>query len=443
VPGHNALSSSDRVQPLFPEGHPLRRLVLPTFDTLRRSLRGLAVATMWVDGAADPSRAGFRPSYDDLHGPGSSDVMAFVAAWLSTGPGSDEGGNLAFFPATLDSTLLEHAQRIGLLGPFERVRGISGLKERAVQLGRKLYNVDDLGPDFDPWAAVPSELSCWVNSKERLDTLTRFGPVEVIKDMHEVTLDDYEAARGGGRVFLKTCNTESAGMGVHIARSPEEFSAHLAAIRENQARHGLSRKLVIQQEITGRNCSFQVLLDPSTPDEVQVVALTDQLVEADGKTYRSSINHPIHAATVEPVGEAILDLVDHIRARYPGAFGFLMSDYFATAAGPVVYDPGLRPTGNTATALAAHLARKLTGRFFTTSLVPLPTGRPGLTFADFARRAGPLVEPENLIREGRALLPWGWNPIQGFGMIIAVAEDEASLDALRAELLAFRYDGVT
>jgi hypothetical protein len=50
---------------------------------------------------------------------------------------------------------------------------------------------------------------------------------------------------------------------------------------------------------------------------VQVVALTDQIVEADGKTYRSSINHPITRETVEPVGEAILDLVDRIRGRHP------------------------------------------------------------------------------------------------------------------------------
>jgi hypothetical protein len=440
VPDHNALSSVDRVLPLFPEHHPLRRLVLPTFDTLRRALRGIGIATMWVDGASDPSREGFRPSYDALHGPGSSDLMAFVATWLSTGPGSDEGGNVAFFPKTLDPTLLDYARRVGLLGASELVSGVPDLKERARQLDLRLYNIDDLGPDFDDRAAVPSALSTWVNSKERLASLTRFGPPEVVKDMDEVSLDDYKAAASeGGRVFLKTCNTESAGMGVHIASSPEDFARLLSSIRENQARHGLSKQLVIQPELRGKNRSFQVFLDPSSPDEVQVVALTDQLVEADGKTYRSSINHPITRETVEPVGEAILDLVDRIRGRHPEAFGFLMSDYFATARGPVLYDPGLRPTGNTATALAAHLARKLTGRHLTTSLIPLPTGCPGLTFAGFARRAGPLVDPENIRREGRALMPWGWNPIQGFGMLIAVADDEVSLERLRAELLAFRY----
>src|SRR5262249_8123140 len=157
-----------------------------------------------------------------------------------------------------------------------------------------------------------------------------------------------------------------------------------------------------------------------------VIALSDQLVQADGKTYRSSINHAITAENVEPVGEAILDMVDRVWAAHPEAYGFMMSDYFATREGPVVYDPGLRPTANTATALAAHRARKLTGRHFMTCLLPLPTGKEGLTFAGFACRAGALVEPESLVTRGRALMPWGWNPIQGFGMIIAIAEDQAA-----------------
>jgi hypothetical protein len=42
--------------------------------------------------------------------------------------------------------------------------------------------------------------------------------------MDEVSLDDFEgAASEGGRVFLKTCNTESAGMGVYIASSPRRL----------------------------------------------------------------------------------------------------------------------------------------------------------------------------------------------------------------------------
>jgi len=441
VPAYNAIESQDRVEPLFAGHHPLRRLVRPTFDTVRRSLRGRAVATLWIDADVDPARAGFRPSYEAMHGPGAGHLMSFVGAWLSTGPGSEGGGNVVYFPEDIDPTLLDYARRVGLLGPCELVPGIAAMKERVARSGRRLYNIDDLGPGFDPWSAVSSGLSRWVNSKDHLRSVTGFGPAEVVKDMYEVTAADFAAARRGeGRVFLKTCNTESAGLGVHIARSEGEFAGHLAAIREQQRRFDLSRRLVIQPEIIGKNCSFQVFLDPERRDEIQVVALSDQLVEADGKTYRSSVNHAILAENVEPVGAAILDMVDRVWARHPEAFGFLMSDYFATSEGPIIYDPGLRPTGNTATALAAHLARKITGRHFMTKLLPLPTGREGLNFAGFARRAGALVDPQSLATGGRALMPWGWNPRQGFGMIIAIAPDQAAVDALCDEAMAFEYE---
>jgi hypothetical protein len=254
--------------------------------------------------------------------------------------------------------------------------------------------------------------------------------------MGDVGPEDFAWARsaGAGRVFLKTCNTESAGMGVYIAATEADFEAQLETIRAKQRRFDLSRRLVIQPEIKGRNCSFQVLLDPRDKGTVSVVALSDQIVEADGKTYRSSINHPIEPEAVEPIGEAILEMVDRIWDRHSDAFGFLMSDYFATDRGPVIYDPGIRPTGNTATALAAHLARALTGEFHATSLVPFPTGREGLTFGEFAALAGDLVSPEALASKGRAVMPWGWNPLQGFGMLIAIARDEAGLDLTREEI---------
>ena len=443
---HDALSSHDRTEPLFPDGHPLRRLVRPTFDTIRRAFDGLFVSTIWNDAVEDPKRAGFRPSYDSLLGPGSSTMMPFVAAWMSTGP-TREGApapparpNVVLFLEGMDRSLVTWATRAGLLGRHEFVTSVPAMKARVAAAGMPLYSIDDVGEDFDAHVRVRSDLSRWLNSKEHLETVTAFAPREVRKDMYDVSRADYEAAAAsGGRVFLKTCNTESAGMGVFIAASAAEFDAHLAALRDKQRRYDLNRTLVIQPEIEGRNQSFQVLLDPRTKDEIQVVAVTDQLVEADGKTYRSSINHPITPGVVEPVGAAILDMVDHVFARHPDAFGFLMSDFFRTDAGPVIYDPGIRPTGNTATALAAHLARKLTGRFFATSLVPLPTNRPGMTFGDFARRAGRLVELDNLARDGRALVPWGWNAVQGFGMLIALAEDLDALEALRAEVLRLAH----
>jgi hypothetical protein len=432
----DALTSNDRVEPLFPNGHPLARLVRPTFDTIRRTFRDLFVSTIWIDSAIDPARAGYRPSYELTHGPGSGNIMSFVGAWLSTGG----EGNTVLFPEQVDKTLIEYGRAIGLCGKFEIVPSIDAMKERVAKSGRRIYNIDDLGAEFDAHQVVSSELSRWANSKDELPTLTSFGPHEAVKDMYDVTRADFEAAkREDGRVFLKTCNTENAGLGVFIANTYEEFELHLAGIRDRQKKFDLSRRIVIQPEIKGRNMSFQALLDPRDREHVQVIALTDQLVQDDGKTYLSSVNHAITAENVAPVGAAILDLADHVWARHPDAFGFLMADYFATDRGPVVYDPGFRPTGNTATAMAAHLARKITGRHFTSKLVPLPTRVGGLTYAEFCKRVGPLADPTHLGSSGRAVLPWGWNPIQGFGMIIAVAEDRESVDALGNELLSTKW----
>jgi len=242
-------------------------------------------------------------------------------------------------------------------------------------------------------------------------------------------------------VYLKTCNTECAGQGVHIARSEAEFETTVASLRDTQARYSLSRILVVQPEILGVNKSFQVLLDPANRDRIQVVALSNQLVEDDGKTYKSSVNNPIEVATVEPVGAAILDMVDRVWAKHPEAFGFLMCDYFETNERPVLYDPGFRPTGNTATALAAHFIQKHAGRFLMTALVPLPTGQPGFSWGDFEAAVGNLSSIDGLRERGRMVVPWGWNAIQGMGMVITAARDADELEALRVELLE-RFCGI-
>jgi len=234
---------------------------------------------------------------------------------------------------------------------------------------------------------------------------------------------------------LKTCNTESAGHGVHIAQTELEFETTVASLRDAQARYGLSRMLVVQPEIQGVNKSFQVLLDPANRDRIQIIALSNQLVEDDGKTYQSSVNNPIEITSVEPVGAAILDMVDRVWAKHPNAFGFLMCDYFETNERPVLFDPGLRPTGNTATALAAHFVQKHAGSFHMTSLLPLPTGRPGFSWGDFVAAAGDLASIEGLHQHGRMVVPWGWNAIQGFGMVIICGRDADELEALRVELL--------
>ena len=429
---HNALASDAQVRRLFPQESPLYALVAPTFDSVRSRLGGLSVSTIWIDADLDPSRAGFRPSYDRLHGEGASTMMPFIGTWLSTGPGAGEDGNTVLLLDTVDRGVIDYARDIGTLGDYTFVSSLEDIRETVRSSGRKLYSIDDVGGDFDEHSAVSSELSGWLNSKDALASISRYAPVEVVKDMYGVGVADFRATkRPGARVFLKTCNTESAGRGVEICSTEDEFVRILADLRSNQARFGLSRTLVVQPELTGRNRSFQVFLEPEHRDEIQVVGLSDQFVEADGKTYKGSVNYPVAAETLEPVGPVIVDMVARIWRRFPEAFGFLMCDFFETPDGErTVYDPGIRPTGNTPTAMVSLFAQKLVGQHMFVSNFFLDTGKRGLRFSDLVARTGPLTEPENLAREGLAVFPWGWNPILGQGILIGVAPDQATHETL-------------
>jgi hypothetical protein len=424
---YNALESSDEVTRLYPEGHELSQLVHPTFNTIRRGLAGPWISCIWNDAGEDPTRAGFRPSYDDVYGPGSVNIMPAIACWLSSGPGSGSDGNTVALPSAIDRSIVQYAIDRGLLGDYEYVFGIADLKRRVGASGRSVYSIDDLGSDFDDHAVIGSVASEWLNSKDDLATISAYAPTEVVKDMYDVTIDDYRHVLGDGRrVYLKTNNTEAAGAGVFICNSEAEFEAQLNDIKVTQAHFGLNRSLVVQPELVGQNRNFQVFLDPKRPDCIQVIALTDQLVEDDGKTYKSSVNYPITADSMAIVGPVIVDMVARIRGRFPDAFGFLMCDFFQDGEKITIYDPGIRPTGNTATAMVQHFSRMLANCDLYVQNFHLDTRTPGYQFGEFCTRMGSLVEPENIAKEHRAVLPWGWNHVTGFGALIGVAPSQAS-----------------
>ena len=432
---YNALESSDEISRLFPEGHDLHQLARPTFNTIRRALAGPWISCIWNDANEDPTRAGFRPSYDDLYGPGSVNVMPAIACWLSTGPGGGADGNRVALPSAIDRSVVQYAIDRGLLGDHEFVFGIADLKNRVRESGRKLYSIDDMGSAFDEHVVIGSEASEWLNCKDDLAAISAYAPSEIIKDMYAVTLEDYHQVLGDGRrVYLKTNNTEAAGTGVFICNSLDEFEAHMEDIRARQAQFNLNRSLVIQPELTGRNRNFQVFLDPRRPDCIQVIALTDQLVEADGKTYKSSINYPITSESMAPVGPVIVDMVKRIRARIPDVFGFLMCDFFQDGEKITIYDPGIRPTGNTATAMALHFSAMLTGRDLYVQNFHIDTQTPGYQFGEFCTRMGSLVEPDDIAKEHRGVLPWGWNHVTGFGALIGVAPDQEAWQAMVDEI---------
>ncbi len=134
------------------------------------------------------------------------------------------------------------------------------------------------------------------------------------------------------------------------------------------------------------------------------------------------------------VGPVIVDMVKRIRERAPDAFGFLMCDFFQDGEKITIYDPGIRPTGNTATAMVLHFSAMLTGRDLYVQNFHIDTQTPGYQFGEFCTRMGNLVEPDNIAKEHRGVLPWGWNHVTGFGAVIGVAPDKEAWQAMVDEI---------
>jgi len=417
---------------LFPPGHPLERLVAARWTSLCEALSAYDISLQFNEATeADDGRGGFRPSYAGRLGPGMELTMPPAGAYMSW-----PGRNRVILPSATDRTLVAYLKQAGFLGEVVYATGVGEISGRLRQTGRRAYSIDDFGDAGDDVAAN-CKRDMWVgNSKEMVSKLSDFAAPEVRKDMFEVGDGDFRSVHEPGlRVFMKTCNTETAGDGVYPVSSLEEFREALGAIRAKTEKYDLRRTLVLQPEIVGENKSFQVFLDPSKPDEVPVLALTDQLV-AGGKVYAGSINHDITRQRVEVVGAAILDLVDRLRARCPNAVGYVMCDYFERADGSVViYDPGLRPSSNTAAALVKRWAEEATGEFVAVTNSPwFDLGDPGMPYAKVLERLGDYADPDYILEHRRGVLPRGYNHLQGRSRFIIVTPDPDSYEPFRAEL---------
>jgi hypothetical protein len=135
---------------------------------------------------------------------------------------------------------------------------------------------------------------------------------------------------------------------------------------------------------------------------------------------------------IEPaVADLILDMASRIRQIDPKTFGFVMCDYFATKQGPLAIDPGLRPTGNTATILAKmFIEQELKDTAYWSSLFFVNSDKPATAFDTYVRPIDRLLGPDAAAREGRCVLPWGYNHVQGKGLFIAIAKVRSDLAAI-------------
>jgi len=428
-----AAKRSGGTEPLFTEGHALTRLTRGSWSLICEALSDFDINLMFNQSSdADNPRSAFRRDYASLLGVGMNLIMPTAGAYMCY-----PGRNRVYLPAEVDRTLVEYLQRVGFLGEVVFHTGMEDIVAKAQASGRRVYSIDDLGDGVDDLTANTQANMVFGNSKETVFELSAYAATEVRKDMFEVTVDDFHAAHEPGRtVYLKTCNTENAGEGVFPVASVEEFDKELADIRSHTRENDLNPILVIQPEIVGDNKSFQVFLLPDSPGEVPLVALTDQLIGPDGKKYAGSINHTVTPARAEAVGAAVLDLVDRMGTCCPGSMGFVMCDYFEQADGRIVtYDPGLRPSSNTAAAMVKLWVEEATGSYASVANSPwFDFGEPGIPYAEVVARLGDYAEPDRIVERKLGVLPRGHNHIQGKSRFIVITPTAEEYAPFRAEL---------
>jgi hypothetical protein len=417
----------------FPRGHPLARLVRASYSKLCEALADYDLNLLFNQ-TADPDdpRSAFRQDYGALLGPGMNLIMPTAGAYLCC-----PGRNRVFLPAATDRTLADYLQRAGFLGEVLYHDGLDDMVQELRRSGRRVYSIDDLGPGTDDCTVNSQRNMERANSKQLVGRLSAYAAEERHVDMFAASEQDFGALHvPGRRVYLKTCNTENAGEGVFPVADLAEFRAALEEIRERTRRYDLNPTLVLQPEIVGQNKSFQVFLDPRDPERLSVVALTDQLIGADGKKYAGSVNHVVTAERLEPVGPAILDLADRLWAECPGAFGFVMCDYFEQEDGRIVtFDPGLRPSSNTAAAMVKLWIEEAAGVATAVTNSPwVDAGEPGLPYAVVEDRLGPYADPDAIVARRFGALPRGHNHLQGKTRLIIITPTADDYPAFRAEI---------
>ncbi len=407
---------------LFPPGHPLASLTKPSFRSIREALCSVDISMEWNDSLYDPRREAFRPNPDRLFGEGTRLVMPQAACYLSS-----PGRNGIFLPHLSDRSVTAYFQRYGFVGDdVFYIKSLEEIKQTALERGRKVYSIDDLPDDFDDISVNSARTVRMLNSKAFVSELSAYAPHEFRGDLREGAsplVSKILEFLQEGTVYVKTSDTESAGRGVFRVESElEAITVINDSIKRFHATPGLQSVVIIQPAIKGVNKSFQVLITDEWRSNLQVVALTDQLVGQNGVTYAGSVNHEVTADRLERIGPAIIDMVERIQAKCPDARGFLMCDYFERPDGSVVlFDPGLRPSGNTAGAMAKLWVESVTGSTLSIkNRVPLEVSEPGLPWLKLCERLGKYSSPDSIVTEGRGVLLQGYNHLASKARLIVV-----------------------
>lgn len=434
MPAEHAAHERPEAIPSASAVSPDIRIKVPTYSEIREKLGNVIVSNIWHDGGVDPKREAFRPDFAKLNGVGATLNMPLAASWMSSGPSAEkEKTNIVVFPKKVDRTFTQYMQQQSILG--DHVFGdFSDLPQVAGDKGMPIYSVDDLPVEWDSIAKNNAKLMRVVNTKKYLSQLSSFAAPYELVNLKTTTEEDF-LRFGGGRIYIKKNNSENTGNGVIICDTVDDYLRIVQELKTEAEREGLDNEIVLQGKVDGINSSFQYFTTPDRPNDLDVITVSKQFVGPDGKTYAGSENPPLSLEDVEPdVAALIIDMHERIRALDPTTFGFVMCDFFRTKDGLLAFDPGLRPTGNTATTLARmHVEEATNTPGYWSGLFFVPSQKPGTSFKEYIEPIDGLMGTDAALRDGNAALPWGYNQYQGNGLFIAVSRTREGVQAVMDE----------
>ena len=452
-----------------------RRVFPATLGDFRRRLDNLAVTNAWCDSTflSDPvwraNRRAIRLSMEEPpemggRGKGGSLMHQVGGAALST-PGNDY-----YLKADTDPSLVKAMVDWGYLYQPRYFRDAEDLLQQVKQSGRKLLGTDDYPPMFREVLVNQPEWFVTCGDKAGLAELvdSHFLPTEVVIELGETNWDqalDEVSESGRHTVYFKDVDGQHGGTGVEPIFNDHGFDSMsqrlhtmmverrksvervnlaveeaLAVNPENPlGLRKLSTRFVLQRGFgSGHNMSFQIFLDPKTPNEIPVLSIAEQRTAENGRNLGNRFL-PVNAETVtHAVASAMASTVDKIWSRFPQATGCLMWDYFVKPGGQIVlYDPALRPSASTP---GLRYRLEIEERHGFTPHVEgdwkFETGVPELSFGAVAEVLGELVDGHTVMQEACGLIPLGWNHVAGTGRFVVIAEDESGFHRLVDETMA-------
>lgn len=461
-----------------------RTVVRTTLKDLRTLLAGVCVFNGWNDHLWDrgnPAQIGIRPSMETPEseggrGPGGS-LMHQFGVWALSTP-----DNLVFLKSDTDDTLISFMVEHGFLHRFCKVADADQLFDEVRAGGRLLLGNDCYQPRFDPYVLNSRRMMTDIEDKAQLSRWVEplHLPVQAAADIAdgpglEQTL---RAISDGGSfdVFVKSTDGRHGAHGVWRLQGGSDFNSMIRSLRQladeqlecigrlNRLAEAaralaenpegirlLSTVFVLQREVVDcrQNGAFQILLDPSDKSRIKLLALSEQICSADGAG-RGHYNPPFNRFELIPLLPAVSSLVERVWREFPDAAGVLKCDFFLCKDERVVlYDLGLRTSGNTPAAVYQIHAEERGFSPFLRSDWLVRTGEPNATFAEAAAALGELLAPPEVFKNHRGLQPIGWNQVSGDGRFILMPGDgshpKESTEVLAREVLdrlRSRFPGV-